>query len=171
MLVRSARGVSAGSGSVDFSTGTDSPVRADSSTWRLRDFTRRKSAGTLSPDDSSTISPGTEILGLHPQHLPAPLRTVVFGGDGLWPGRQWHPQPWLPAHKPMMALSTVNAPDHRRIGPGIPETLSPPPPAAGCRASGWWKLQQKPQPGRLSRFNGQLIAAIGFVAAGNFLGG
>ena len=42
-----------------FSTGTDSPVRAASSTFSVRTPARRRSAGTLSPECSSTTSPGT----------------------------------------------------------------------------------------------------------------
>ncbi len=42
-----------------FSTGTDSPVRADSSTWKFFVSNSRRSAGTRSPEASSTTSPGT----------------------------------------------------------------------------------------------------------------
>ena len=60
MLVLSARGISDDKGCIDLLTGTDSPVRADSSTCKLRSFSSLKSAGTLSPDANNTISPGTK---------------------------------------------------------------------------------------------------------------
>ena len=47
------------SASARFSTGTDSPVSADSSHLRLADWMRRASAGTKSPASSSSMSPGT----------------------------------------------------------------------------------------------------------------
>jgi hypothetical protein len=40
-------------------TGTDSPVSADSSTSRSRTRVRRRSAGTRTPEVSTTTSPGT----------------------------------------------------------------------------------------------------------------
>uniref|UniRef100_A0A6B0V2Y3 Putative secreted protein n=1 Tax=Ixodes ricinus TaxID=34613 RepID=A0A6B0V2Y3_IXORI len=53
-----------GMGSVCLMTDTDSPVRMDWSTRRVVDwiFTSRMSAGTLSPTDTSTKSPGTISL-------------------------------------------------------------------------------------------------------------
>ena len=50
-----------GTASAVFSEGTDSPVRAASSVRKFFTSTRRKSAGTLSPDSSRTISPGTKF--------------------------------------------------------------------------------------------------------------
>ena len=60
MVQRSATGVSGGSGPpAPFSTATDSPVRADSSTRRSRASSRRRSAGTRRPDSRRTTSPRT----------------------------------------------------------------------------------------------------------------
>jgi hypothetical protein len=59
MLRRSATGVAAGRTTSSFSTGSDSPVSADSSTCSSASVTRRRSAGTLSPASSTTRSPGT----------------------------------------------------------------------------------------------------------------
>ena len=57
--VNSANAVSAGTGSVSLSTGSDSPVSTDSSQPRLATEIRRRSAGTMSPSRRSTRSPGT----------------------------------------------------------------------------------------------------------------
>ncbi len=60
MFFRSPTGKSGSSSAlVCFSTATDSPVRAASSIFRLTASMSRKSAGTLSPAESSTTSPGT----------------------------------------------------------------------------------------------------------------
>ena len=63
MLRRSPMDSSAsGSSCTCFSTVTDSPVRADSSTVRLAARSRRPSAGTRSPARRRTMSPGTSAL-------------------------------------------------------------------------------------------------------------
>ena len=49
---------------VFFSTGSDSPVNTDSSTRRFDDLIMRMSAGTFSPSESTTMSPGTSLLVL-----------------------------------------------------------------------------------------------------------
>src|SRR5215467_9021609 len=59
MFARSPTVALADTGSVDLSAGTDSPVSAASSVRRFFTSVRRRSAGTLSPDSSSTMSPGT----------------------------------------------------------------------------------------------------------------
>ena len=56
---RSASGVSASTGSTCLATGSDSPVRADSSTSRELASTSRASAATRSPSPTSRTSPGT----------------------------------------------------------------------------------------------------------------
>ncbi len=62
MFLRSPTGRSAFSrGRTCFSTGTDSPVRAASSTCRLIDSSRRPSAGTRSPVCSRITSPGHQV--------------------------------------------------------------------------------------------------------------
>ena len=62
ILTRSANGISclqSARNSASFSTGTDSPVRADSSTSRLELLVSRISAGTCAPASRSTRSPVT----------------------------------------------------------------------------------------------------------------
>jgi hypothetical protein len=59
MLRCSARGRSASTASICLSTGTDSPVRADSFTCKLAASNKRRSAVTTSPLSNMTISPGT----------------------------------------------------------------------------------------------------------------
>ena len=55
----SASGAPLATGSADFSAGTDSPVRIDSSHSRLLADRRRTSAGTIEPTPRCTMSPGT----------------------------------------------------------------------------------------------------------------
>ena len=57
--VRSANGVDSSTGSTRLSTGTDSPVRADSSTRKACASVSLPSAGTREPASSRTTSPGT----------------------------------------------------------------------------------------------------------------
>ena len=60
MFTRSPKGVSSGRWSAtSFSTGTDSPVMADSSAWRRLHSKIRASAGTWSPASRRITSPGT----------------------------------------------------------------------------------------------------------------
>ena len=61
MLRRSATGVSIGSATSSLTTGTDSPVSADSSACSSATSSRRMSAGTLSPASRATRSPGTSV--------------------------------------------------------------------------------------------------------------
>ena len=56
---RSPSAASAPTGATDFSAGTDSPLSIASSILRFFASSRRRSAGTLSPEASSTTSPGT----------------------------------------------------------------------------------------------------------------
>ncbi len=58
----SARGVPAGIGAVDFSTGDDSPVSTDSAHSSPTTSSSRRSAGTTAPSRSDTTSPGTRSL-------------------------------------------------------------------------------------------------------------
>ena len=62
MFARSASSAPASSATVSLSTGTDSPVSADSSTARSRRRSSRRSAGTLSPASRTTTSPGTSSV-------------------------------------------------------------------------------------------------------------
>ena len=81
MLSRSARGVSCGSTKSpdcpnSFSTATDSPVSPDSSICKSRTLTKRKSAGTLSPEVRVTKSPTTSSFEGTLNFLP-PRMTVA----------------------------------------------------------------------------------------------
>ena len=55
----SPSGAPIATGSADFSAGTDSPVRIDSSHSRLLADRMRRSAGTIEPTPRCTTSPGT----------------------------------------------------------------------------------------------------------------
>ena len=61
-----------------FSTGSDSPVSAASWTWRSRASRRRASAGTMSPADRRTTSPGTSSRRGSSFHCPS-RKTVAVG--------------------------------------------------------------------------------------------
>ena len=58
----SASGAPVATGSGDFSAGTDSPVRIDSSHSRLLAVRSRRSAGTIEPTPRCTMSPGTRCV-------------------------------------------------------------------------------------------------------------
>lgn len=70
-----------GAAATDFSTGTDSPVRAASSLVRFLTSTRRRSAGTRSPDSSSTTSPGTSSSA--GTRRTAPARTTRASAESI----------------------------------------------------------------------------------------
>ena len=81
MLRRSATGVSLGSRESALSTGRDSPVSADSSARSSVPWTRRRSAGTLSPASTCTRSPGTRsseatVRTVPPRTTLASVRTI-----------------------------------------------------------------------------------------------
>ena len=78
-LTRSASGQSRATGPASLSTGTDSPVRADSSTRSSRSCSRRTSAGTLSPAWIRTMSPGTSSSAGSTSCSPA-RTTVAWAG-------------------------------------------------------------------------------------------
>ena len=107
MPVWSPRAASASTAEVDFSTGTDSPVRTASSMRRFLVCSRRRSAETLSPDASMTTSPGTSSDTGMVAVCPA-LRTVTFCGtisrsaSIAWLARS-------SCTKPMMLLITTTA--------------------------------------------------------------
>ena len=75
MFRRSAKPAVCGTKASVLSAGTDSPVKADSSILRSRTFSSRRSAGTLSPDCSDTISPGTNSAAETRRRCP--LRSTV----------------------------------------------------------------------------------------------
>ena len=75
MSSRSASTASLGTLASSFSTGTDSPVSADSSMRRSRERMRRRSAGTLSPPWMRMRSPGT--ISVAGSRNCSPARTTV----------------------------------------------------------------------------------------------
>ena len=71
------------SASLCFFTGTDSPVRADSSTYKLSVWIQRTSAGIRSPLSTDTISPGTSREASIFFHSPSRL-TLAAGTDNFF---------------------------------------------------------------------------------------
>ena len=65
MFVRSASSHSGATCSIDFATGTDSPVRAASAIWSEALSATRQSAPTMSPSAKSTTSPRTSSSARH----------------------------------------------------------------------------------------------------------
>ena len=81
MFTRSPSGaISAICTPASLSTGTDSPVSADSSTCRLAADNRRQSAGTRSPASNSTTSPGTRSVAFMLVSTPS-RQTLAAGAD------------------------------------------------------------------------------------------
>ncbi len=79
MLLRSPNGISISSSvPLFFSTGTDSPVRADSCIFRFAVSINRRSAGMISPVSSTTISPGTISVEITSSTCP-PRNTFEWG--------------------------------------------------------------------------------------------
>lgn len=74
----SASGVAASTASVDLSTGSDSPVRTDSSQPRPVTSSSRMSAGTTSPNRRSTTSPGTKAVTSTVTGCPSRMTTVSW---------------------------------------------------------------------------------------------
>ncbi len=105
MLMRSASGVSRPSTSAAFWTGTDSPVRADSSTCNSRTRSRRRSAGTRSPEASSTRSPGTSSDASTRRFSPA--RITVASVVKARASASSADSALLSCRKPMIELSTT----------------------------------------------------------------
>ncbi len=107
MLMRSPNGRSpAGKRSCIFSTVTDSPVSADSSTRSWATSWSRRSAGTRLPASSSTTSPGTKCSVCTTCTWPPARRTVACGAAM----RCKACKAWSARHscqKPMAALSTT----------------------------------------------------------------
>ena len=81
MLSRSPTVAFSETGSVVLSAGTDSPVSAASSVRRFLTSASRRSAGTLSPDSSSTTSPGTSCSA--GSMRVAPPRRVRASADSM----------------------------------------------------------------------------------------
>ena len=92
---------------VFFSTVTDSPVRADSSTLSCAASSRRRSAGTWLPASSSTMSPGTNSLAAMGWGLPSRSTCVRDAASWRRAAMAWSARlAWV---KPMAALSTTMA--------------------------------------------------------------
>ena len=68
---------------LSFSTGTDSPVKEDSSHFKLTASINRRSAPIVSPSSKTTISPTTNSLDLTLNLLPS-LITVLSGDDNCF---------------------------------------------------------------------------------------
>ena len=82
--VRSATAVSDATASTCFATGSDSPVRADSSVSTPRATTIRLSAGTMSPACNSTTSPSTSSAAAIESSLPPRrIRTAWLDTDAV----------------------------------------------------------------------------------------
>ena len=91
--------------SVVLSAGTDSPVSAASSVRKLFTLASRRSAGTLSPDSSSTTSPGTSWSAAIMRV--SPPRTVRASADNMFriESRAFSARPsWM---KPSSAFRTT----------------------------------------------------------------
>ncbi len=81
IFLRSAKPVSSGRLSISFLlTGTDSPVIAASSAFRLIAFSTRASAGTKSPASNSIMSPGTNVVVSTCSSCPSRI-TLAKGAD------------------------------------------------------------------------------------------
>ena len=108
MFFRSPRGASSlHRAAASFSTGTDSPVRADSSARSSTAFTSRMSAGTRSPARRMTTSPGTSWL-LSTVCLRPSRTTVAWGEDSFFRAAM----AWSAFHSctvPITALHTTMA--------------------------------------------------------------
>ena len=87
MLWRSPTVAFCADAAVDLSAGTDSPVSAASSVRRFFTSARRRSAGILSPDSSSTTSPGTSCFGRDHARLAA-AQGAGLGGEHVADGVQ-----------------------------------------------------------------------------------
>ena len=61
----------------------DSPVRADSSTFKLYDSMSLASAGTKLPDSSEIMSPGTSSIDGIEFHFPS-LRTLALDDESFF---------------------------------------------------------------------------------------
>ncbi len=74
----SASGAPLATGAVDFSAGTDSPVRIDSSHSRLLAVRSRTSAGTIEPTPRCTMSPGTRCVTSTSTEAPSRVTATLW---------------------------------------------------------------------------------------------
>jgi hypothetical protein len=115
--VSSANGVPPGTGSVFFSTGSDSPVSTDSSHSSPDTCSSLMSAGTMSPSRRSTMSPGTSVV------------TSTATG---WPPRMASARWWIwecsasAAFSARYSLTNPRPTDSARITPMITASLRSP---------------------------------------------
>ena len=108
MFTRSPSGApSATAACASFSTGTDSPVSADSSLLRLADSISRASAGTKSPASTRMMSPGTRSLAS--MTASRPLRSTRACGADMLLSASMAFSALLSCIMPMMALRMTMA--------------------------------------------------------------
>lgn len=110
--------------------GTDSPVKADSSTSKTVALRMRPSAGTLSPSSSRTMSPGTNSLA--GTLITAPSRRTCamgavnsFNADSDFSARTSWMKPRMPLRKIMaiMVTASVNSPSSPEISVAASNTM------------------------------------------------
>lgn len=102
---RSPSGASPATGASFLSLGTDSPVSTASSARRLLAETMRRSAGTLSPEASSTMSPGTSCAAA--TSCRSPPRSTVACGESMRRMASSADSALPSCTKPMRALMTT----------------------------------------------------------------
>ena len=90
---------------MSLSTGTDSPVKAASSTLSELASIKRISAGTISPASNKTISPGTKSWGLTVMTLPS--RRTRASGEAISLRASMASSALDSWTTPIMALSTT----------------------------------------------------------------
>ena len=107
MQYRSPSGASLAAGSLAFSLARDSPVSAASSIFRLRVSSRRRSAGTLSPEASRTMSPGISPDASISLRWPSRSTVALLESMRLMLSSAASARPsWM---KPMIALTSTAA--------------------------------------------------------------
>ena len=107
MPLRSPRGASAATLSMCLSTGMDSPVSADSSQRNSLTCSSRRSAGTRSPEASSTTSPGTRPAASISWRWPS--RSTTACGDSMARMASSADSALPSCTKPMAALTSTAA--------------------------------------------------------------
>ncbi len=166
IAVRSPIAASSATGRVDFSTGTDSPVSAASSIRSVFAPIRRRSAGTLSPEASSTTSPGTSSAAGTVVRRPSRI-TATF--SGTMPRRasiaRLARNSW---RKPIRLLSTTTA-STTRPSVTLPTATASSEAASRTQISGLLTCRQSivrgPSPERRSRTFGPKDASLRRICA------
>ena len=102
---RSPTPASEPTGRLSFSLGSDSPVRAASSTRKFVDSSIRRSAGALSPAARRTMSPGTRSSAGTFTHAPSRSTSASRDNIFLMPSRAFSACPsWM---NPVSAIATA----------------------------------------------------------------